>query len=207
MNLRPFAIGAAALFLLSGAVHSHEAEAARKEVGRVKFASSCDAKVQPLLETGVAMLHSFWFSATEKTFREMLVQDPSCTVAHWGIAAILMSNPLAGQGASPRMPPRRRPPSMRGAGRHRTFGQRPTNEGPPHVMALRNKHLVHDEGTNNWCAVAAVIAPLGALRNVLHVDVLTCAAPRVPAGTRHRSAHRSRGLRTQGRSSSDVPPE
>jgi len=29
------------------------------------------------------------------------VQDPSCGIATWGIAAILMSNPLAGIGPSP----------------------------------------------------------------------------------------------------------
>src|SRR5688572_22829306 len=46
------------------------------------------------------MLHSFWFGAGEKTFRDVLAQDPSCTIANWGVAAILMSNPLAGQGAS-----------------------------------------------------------------------------------------------------------
>src|SRR5688572_21197567 len=48
------------------------------------------------------MLHSFWFGAGEKTFRDVLAQDPSCTIANWGIAAILMSNPLGGQGASPK---------------------------------------------------------------------------------------------------------
>ena len=68
----------------------------------MKFTNSCDPSVQPLLETGVAMLHSFWFSAGQKTFRDVLAQDPSCTIATWGIAAILMSNPLAGQGASPK---------------------------------------------------------------------------------------------------------
>lgn len=91
----------AALLLVCGTAQSHEDEN-KGNVGRVKFMNSCDAKVQPLLETGVAMLHSFWFSATEKTFRDILAQDPSCTIANWGIAAILMSNPLAGQGASPK---------------------------------------------------------------------------------------------------------
>jgi tetratricopeptide (TPR) repeat protein len=89
----------AALLLVSGAAQSHEGEATG-QLGRVKFGSSCDPKVQPLLETGVAMLHSFWYSAAEKTFRDVLVQEPSCTVATWGIAAILMANPLAGTGAS-----------------------------------------------------------------------------------------------------------
>ena len=50
----------------------------------------------------VAMLHSFWYSAGEKAFRDVLEEDPSCAIATWGIASILMNNPLAGQGASPK---------------------------------------------------------------------------------------------------------
>jgi len=73
-----------------------------EQLGKVTFPTSCDPKVQAEFERGVAMLHSFWFSATEKTFRDVLVQDPTCTIANWGIAAILMSNPLVGQGASPK---------------------------------------------------------------------------------------------------------
>ncbi|MES2564031.1 MAG: hypothetical protein V4637_15060 [Pseudomonadota bacterium] len=90
-----------ALLLVSGAAQAHEGEG-KGQLGRLKFMNSCDPKVQPLLETGVAMLHSFWFSAGEKTFRDVLAQDPSCAIANWGIAAILMSNPLAGAGASPK---------------------------------------------------------------------------------------------------------
>jgi tetratricopeptide (TPR) repeat protein len=89
-----------ALLLASGNAQSHEDDGKINKVGRVKFANSCDPKVQPLLQTGVAMLHSFWYRATEETFRSVLVQDPSCTIAHWGIAAILMQNPLAGTGAN-----------------------------------------------------------------------------------------------------------
>jgi len=91
----------AALLLASDAAQSHEDED-KGQVGRVKFTNSCDPKVQRLLETGVAMLHSFWFSATEKAFRDVLMQDPSCTIANWGIAAILMSNPLTGAGTPPK---------------------------------------------------------------------------------------------------------
>lgn len=97
-----FASVSAALALVSVPAQSHETAGKDQTVGRVTFASSCEPAVQPLLETGVAMLHSFWYSATEKTFREVLAQDPGCTVATWGIAAILMTNPLAGQGASPK---------------------------------------------------------------------------------------------------------
>jgi hypothetical protein len=67
----------------------------------VAFANSCDAKVQGELQRGVAMLHSFWFNAGEKAFRQVLADDPGCAIATFGIAALLMNNPLAGQGASP----------------------------------------------------------------------------------------------------------
>jgi len=71
------------------------------QVGQVDFANSCSAAVQGTLQRGVAMLHSFWFIESEKTFREVLAQDPSCAIATWGIAAALMTNPLAGRGPSP----------------------------------------------------------------------------------------------------------
>jgi hypothetical protein len=48
------------------------------------------------------MLHSFWYSAGEKLFRDVLAQDPSCAIATWGIASLLMSNLLAGAGVSPK---------------------------------------------------------------------------------------------------------
>ena len=76
--------------------------AQEEKLGKVTFPNSCDAKVQVQFERGVAMLHSFWYSAAEKTFREVLTQDPSCAIATWGIAAILMSNPLAGAGSLPK---------------------------------------------------------------------------------------------------------
>src|SRR5688572_25547485 len=102
MNARIRLVAACiALLLGSGTAYPHEEEG-KGQLGRVKFPSSCDSKVQPLLESGVAMLHSFWYSAAQKTFQQVLAQDPSCTIATWGTAAILMSNPLAGQGASPK---------------------------------------------------------------------------------------------------------
>jgi tetratricopeptide (TPR) repeat protein len=42
------------------------------------------------------MLHSFWFQQGEKAFREVLERDPSCAIANWGIAAILIGNTFAG---------------------------------------------------------------------------------------------------------------
>jgi len=101
MNTRKFLLTACALLILStGVARSHEEGEGKGQLGQVDFPTSCDPKVQGLFERGVAMLHSFWYSEAEKTFREVLAQDPSCAIATWGVASILMSNPLAGVGAS-----------------------------------------------------------------------------------------------------------
>jgi len=81
---------------------AHEVEEGKGRLGTVAFANSCDAKVQAELQRAMAMLHSFWFSAGEKTFRQVLERDPACGIATFGIAAILMNNPLAGQGSLPK---------------------------------------------------------------------------------------------------------
>jgi tetratricopeptide (TPR) repeat protein len=87
---------------LLGTAQAHDTDSQTGPLGKVSFPSSCDPKVQPAFERAVAMLHSFWYSAGEKAFRDVLKDDPQCAIATWGIASILMSNPLAGQGASPK---------------------------------------------------------------------------------------------------------
>jgi tetratricopeptide (TPR) repeat protein len=80
---------------------AHEDDSQSGTLGKVSFPTSCDPKVQPAFERAVAMLHSFWYSAAEKSFRDILKEDPTCAIATWGIASILMTNPLAGQGPLP----------------------------------------------------------------------------------------------------------
>jgi hypothetical protein len=50
--------------------------------------------VQPAFEKAVAMLHSFWFSAADSAFSEVIANDPSCAMARWGIAMTRMANPM-----------------------------------------------------------------------------------------------------------------
>ncbi|MES2784951.1 MAG: hypothetical protein V4684_05765 [Pseudomonadota bacterium] len=101
MRLKPLAVAAAVTCGLIGVSVAHEVEEGQGQLGKVNFANSCDAKVQKELQRAVAMLHSFWFTAGEKAFRHVLEDDPGCGIATFGIAALLMNNPLAGQGASP----------------------------------------------------------------------------------------------------------
>jgi len=102
MQISPLVAVATLSCALLGAPLAHEVEEGKGQLGKVAFANSCDAKVQSELQRAVAMLHSFWFSAGENAFRHVLDDDPACGVATFGVAAILMNNPLAGQGASPK---------------------------------------------------------------------------------------------------------
>src|SRR5947207_5820382 len=76
------------------------------QVGKVEFQNSCSPSVQEKLLGGIAMLHSFYYSAAQKAFEEVAAEDNSCAIAAWGYASILMSNPLGGQGASAKDGPR-----------------------------------------------------------------------------------------------------
>jgi tetratricopeptide (TPR) repeat protein len=87
---------------ISGPAPAQDTDSHSGPLGKVTFPTSCDPKVQASFERAVAMLHSFWYSAGEQAFRDVLKSDPQCAIATWGIASILMSNPLAGQGASPK---------------------------------------------------------------------------------------------------------
>ena len=79
----------------------HGEHAGLAMVGKVAFANSCAPAVQEDFAQGVAMLHSFWYTAGEQAFRRVLEKDPGCAIALWGIASLMMNNALAGVGSSP----------------------------------------------------------------------------------------------------------
>ena len=64
-------------------IHDHPAPA---KLGKVSFPVSCSPAVQSQFDTGVALLHSFAYSAANDTFRAVAAQDPRCAMAHWGAA-------------------------------------------------------------------------------------------------------------------------
>lgn len=78
------------------AQHRHEGAAAAQRLGAVHFATSCSPAVQAEFDRGVALLHSFWFSAAIDSFEAVLAKDPRCAMAQWGIAMSWWGNPFGG---------------------------------------------------------------------------------------------------------------
>src|SRR5712691_7364945 len=93
---------AASLIALSLAAAGAALAQSGDRLGKVEFPNSCSPVVQEKFLRGVAMLHSFYYSAAQKAFEEVAAEDNSCGIAAWGYASILMSNPLQGIGASPK---------------------------------------------------------------------------------------------------------
>jgi tetratricopeptide (TPR) repeat protein len=74
------------LFLLCG---SSLSAAPPDQLGKVNFPTTCSADVQPTVEKGVALLHSFQYKESEQTFSEAATRDPQCAMAYWGKAMAL----------------------------------------------------------------------------------------------------------------------
>jgi hypothetical protein len=66
-------------------------------LGKVDFRTSCseqvrptlEPEVQPLLEKGLALLHSFQYREAQQAFAEAASEEPHCAMAHWGKAMSL----------------------------------------------------------------------------------------------------------------------
>jgi tetratricopeptide (TPR) repeat protein len=62
------------------------AEAPPERLGTVSFPTSCAPSVQRSVNRGVALLHDFWYEESRPQFERILKADPSCAIAHWGLA-------------------------------------------------------------------------------------------------------------------------
>jgi len=59
---------------------------ADERLGSVSFEASCAAAVRADFSRGVALLHDFWYAEATPQFARIVAADPSCAMAHWGIA-------------------------------------------------------------------------------------------------------------------------
>lgn len=67
----------------------HHGEGNLEPVGAVSFPTSCRPDQQKKFERAVAVLHSFWYEESDRLFREIVVADPNCAIALWGVAMSL----------------------------------------------------------------------------------------------------------------------
>jgi tetratricopeptide (TPR) repeat protein len=57
-----------------------------ERLGSVSFVVSCSASARADFSRGVALLHDFWYAEATAQFQRIVAGDPSCAMAHWGIA-------------------------------------------------------------------------------------------------------------------------
>lgn len=63
------------------------------QLGTVDFPVSCTEEAQAEFNRGVALLHSFWFSMAVRSFKVVNRLDPTCAMAHWGVAMSMLGIP------------------------------------------------------------------------------------------------------------------
>jgi hypothetical protein len=68
--------------------------AGAEQLGQVHFRVACSADVQQEFDRAVALLHSFAFDPSAKAFAAVVQKDPSCGMAHWGVAMTRLGNPF-----------------------------------------------------------------------------------------------------------------
>lgn len=64
-------------------------------LGRVHFPVQCSAEAQALFDEGMKLQHSFWYQAAGAAFQQVRQRDPGCTMAYWGEALSLLTNPYS----------------------------------------------------------------------------------------------------------------
>jgi tetratricopeptide (TPR) repeat protein len=62
------------------------ADALSEKLGVVSFPVSCLPSTQAPFNRGVALLHDFWYSEAQRQFEAIVKADPTCAMAHWGVA-------------------------------------------------------------------------------------------------------------------------
>ena len=81
---------------LTALAHGDDLASKNGKLGRVLFKTTCTPEAQKQFERALAMLHSFHFPETVKTFTAIPQADPDCAIAYWGMAISQRPNPLVG---------------------------------------------------------------------------------------------------------------
>ena len=82
----PLLLASAAAALAQSSMPMNAGPVPGERLGTVSFAVSCSPQVQAPFNRGVALLHDFWYAEAPLQFKQIAKDDPSCAMAHWGIA-------------------------------------------------------------------------------------------------------------------------
>ena len=64
-----------------------------QQLGNVHLQTSCNEVAQRRIDRAMRYQHSFWYSSAKEIFEQAASADPSCGMAHWGVALTLLNNP------------------------------------------------------------------------------------------------------------------
>jgi tetratricopeptide (TPR) repeat protein len=83
-----FAVACGLFFTASLAAQplEHQHPMSASQIGEVRFPTTCAPDAAKEVETGVALLHSFWYDEAERAFRRAIDRDKQCAIAYWGVA-------------------------------------------------------------------------------------------------------------------------
>jgi hypothetical protein len=98
ITARPLGAGAAAPWLLAALLitpaFSREDAHRHERLGKVDFKIECNAAAQQEFSRAMALYHSFDWTRAGKAFEAVSKADPTCGMAHWGRAMVLLDNPF-----------------------------------------------------------------------------------------------------------------
>lgn len=69
--------------------------ASHRVLGTVSFPVACSPAAQADFNHAMLLQHSFWYQVAAEGFRQVRRQDPGCTMAYWGEALTLLTNPYS----------------------------------------------------------------------------------------------------------------
>src|SRR5215469_1161823 len=93
--VRPLALAISLLLTVSRVSITFGADSrdVRPRLGRVHMDISCSPSVSREFDTGIALLHNFWYQPALFAFEQVIRADPACAIAYWG-AAMTYNHPF-----------------------------------------------------------------------------------------------------------------
>jgi hypothetical protein len=101
MAFSGLAVAVAAAWLMSASTMSQEKAPELARLGKVEFNVECNSAAQQTFNRAMALYHSFAWKPAGDAFALVAKADPSCGMAHWGGAMVLLDNPFLWPGSLP----------------------------------------------------------------------------------------------------------